>query len=1334
VREGIIMSGNFMVPAMQHACDMCGAECTYNRLHCEECPDHDLCMRCSSARRGRCVEGHRFATHETSLYSLARQASLKMASAGIGWMLRAAMRRWPNRPCVGVKRSTSLADDGDNNDVVNGTHYRYMRYRELHERAMMMLRALDSQLKRSSEVRAKRLFPDDQDEQDSIAAFTQHHIEPTDREPMRVAIWLSNSLDWVVADVALALGGFASVPLDPNATPDAVQHILSLTNTRAIILDSARLNADPGAVASLARLTAEHVPDLLFAITVDDDAVPATCNGIPVHHLSVLADPFADRPVALTEDDDEDMDDSMLRPGRDRLAVFTLLFTSGSTGRPKGVIQTHGVWSYCSFEVMLMKTPLVGVIYRPLCYATDREALWRALANGGRVALFEPDRCGGIGGLFDELPHIGPQSFSAPPRVWTLLFEKFEAELKSELKAIPFDPDVSAYAVARASARKKLVQRYSRVVGARCSSVGTGGAKTRPEVLAFLEEVFNSPEAGAGFKTRFYESYGTTENGGITVNGAIPASVEVMLLDCPEMGFLTTDDPPRGEVCVITPDGTPGYWRDEQATNALIHVDENGRKWHRTGDIGEMRNGSNLTVIDRRSNLVKLSTSVFISPEHIESVLNNAPSVKEVFVYAESSWDFPLAVVTVSAEISDPASLTADAVRAEFRSVADSHNLPVNQLPKGIIISLEPFTVANKCLTISLKLARPGLRHKFQQALRELYAKLTHQSPAHSTVTNGSEGETKNGGMPPQDENADEEDGGMMGRQTSSIVFPSTAAEETTVDAVRAVASIYARVLGYPEPCDAAASAETLRAQSLELAMLNVRLRRATGVEVPMQTLWTATIREVAEVISVTCRAKDSIGTMTAEPAAVAAHGNIATQGDTSPRSAKNAPEKASVLAALEEQLIHDTTPPTEIVTLDHDDGDTNGSNVVFLTGATGFIGSFVLRSLLSPEEGSEQTTIRILCLVRAADAKSAFARLCEGAGADVDLIAAARASRRLDVVAQPQGDSVVPLLQAHPWATSVTDVLHCAAAVNHALPYSALAVSNVGLVRDLLVVFGRRPSLRRFVLVSTVSAVCLSVSSSESDETHPVERVPHVLLQQLQPSGYALTKWAAERLLCNCLASTDGGFFPRLSGCDVSILRCGMACWDSELGVGNAADWVTALFEACALLKSYPVRFRLPAPAPVPRRDLNLVPVDWVADAVAFWNNNNTSGVQSALPTERVPAVAHLINSRTVNVTPFLSLAAGSENTNSGGLEEGEWVRTLRNAAEGNNAPRQLQRAAWFFDAGVPGGDRGVSLRRTPALLPPRASISDGRLTELGDNENAARHFVTWIRQRVVN
>jgi hypothetical protein len=92
----------------------------------------------------------------------------------------------------------------------------------------------------------------------------------------------------------------------------------------------------------------------------------------------------------------------------------------------------------------------------------------------------------------------------------------------------------------------------------------------------------------------------------------VPASVEVKLVDCPELNYLTSTDPPQGEVFIRGGAVTEGY---------LNNVEENAKAfengWFKTGDIGEFDRDGRLKIIDRRKNLVKTLNGEYIALEKV---------------------------------------------------------------------------------------------------------------------------------------------------------------------------------------------------------------------------------------------------------------------------------------------------------------------------------------------------------------------------------------------------------------------------------------------------------------------------------------------------------------------------------------------------------------------------------------------------------------------------------------------------------------------------------------------------------------------------------------------
>ena len=105
-----------------------------------------------------------------------------------------------------------------------------------------------------------------------------------------------------------------------------------------------------------------------------------------------------------------------------------------------------------------------------------------------------------------------------------------------------------------------------------------------------------------------------------------------------------------------------GYHARPDANEDATWVDERGRKWLRTGDIGRLDAEGFLYIVDRKKDLI-LSGGQNIYPADIESVMLGHPDVAEVAVIGVPSerWgETPLAVVVARPGATrDAAGLTA---------------------------------------------------------------------------------------------------------------------------------------------------------------------------------------------------------------------------------------------------------------------------------------------------------------------------------------------------------------------------------------------------------------------------------------------------------------------------------------------------------------------------------------------------------------------------------------------------------------------------------------------------------------------------------------------------
>ncbi|AUH39488.1 non-ribosomal peptide synthetase [Streptomyces sp. CMB-StM0423] len=308
------------------------------------------------------------------------------------------------------------------------------------------------------------------------------------------------------------------------------------------------------------------------------------------------------------------------------------------------------------------------------------------------------------------------------------------------------------------------------------------------------------------------------------------------------------------------------------------------------------------------------------------------------------------------------------------------------------------------------------------------------------------------------------------------------------------------------------------------------------------------------------------------------------------------------------------------------------GPREVLLTGATGFVGAFLLAELL------RATTARVHCLVRAGTAAEARERLAAALRA-YGLGAAAGDPR---TVAIP-GDLGSVDLGARPehWARlrdGVDTIVHAGARVHHISPYTLLKPANVEGTRTLLGLAAEgRP--KAFHHLSTLGvfraygagAAPVTEESPTGGEQHPYGK------------GYSASKWVADRLVERAFARGASG----------GIHRLGRIWAHSATGAVNRDDMFSRLLVSCAELGCHPVD---------PALDEALLPVDVLARAVVALVLRDDGGPG---------AVHHLHHPRRTGTGAFMAGHERLYGTRSAALPLASWLGHLRAAgARGRELP----------------------------------------------------------------
>lgn len=231
----------------------------------------------------------------------------------------------------------------------------------------------------------------------------------------------------------------------------------------------------------------------------------------------------------------------------------------------------------------------------------------------------------------------------------------------------------------------------------------------------------------------------------------------------------------------------------------------------------------------------------------------------------------------------------------------------------------------------------------------------------------------------------------------------------------------------------------------------------------------------------------------------------------------------------------------------DHHSGQPMATPTVFLTGATGFLGAFILKDLLTRTSPS----VKVIALVRPRKSSSPLDRIrdtCQAYGIWSDSW-----SSRIGCVTGNLGEQRFGM-DDHTWQRITDDVdvvIHNGAQVHWVLPYSNLKAPNVqGTMDALALCSAGRP--KRFAFVSSTSVldtdyyVELSEKSIRSGGKGVSEDDDLQGSSKGLGTGYGQSKWVSEYFVRE--AGRRG-----LSG---SIVRPGYVTGDAKTGGENYANW----------------------------------------------------------------------------------------------------------------------------------------------------------------------------------
>jgi len=426
----------------------------------------------------------------------------------------------------------------------------------------------------------------------------------------RVAIFADNSIEWTLIDLACIYAGAVSIPLYATSSPKQIHYILQHSEASVVFAGASQ---NTNLLPVLGRL--EHVKKVILLDQPQPD------SPITVSFDQWISESTEITPIVATNDDD----------------LLTIVYTSGTTGDPKGVMLAHGN-QQAAIESHLADIAFTendrSLAALPLSHIFERGWTYIVLFAGGHNHYLID-----IQDLANQLQEVKPHVFCAVPRI----FEKIHAGIFHKAKkAGALNYAIVTWANNRVLRNQHRVQEGKtlgwyqnamqalarKLVGAKIKAALGGEVRFMPCGGASLDADIHSFFMAMGINVKL--GYGMTETLG-TVSFLPDNNYELGTVGEPMAGIEIKIDPAEGEIFVKSPSMTPGYYKNETATDELF-----SDGWLKTGDAGSINSNGNLVFRERLKELMKTSGGKYIAPQYVEGVLIREQLFEQVAVIADT--------------------------------------------------------------------------------------------------------------------------------------------------------------------------------------------------------------------------------------------------------------------------------------------------------------------------------------------------------------------------------------------------------------------------------------------------------------------------------------------------------------------------------------------------------------------------------------------------------------------------------------------------------------------------------------------------------------------------
>ncbi|KAL0849640.1 hypothetical protein ABMA28_013897 [Loxostege sticticalis] len=434
-----------------------------------------------------------------------------------------------------------------------------------------------------------------------------------------------------------------------------------------------------------------------------------------------------------------------------------IMYTSGSTGVPKGVVLSHRnmiatLKSFADAVPIYDDDVLMGFL--PLAHVFELLAESICIIAGVPIGYSTPltmlDSSNKImKGTKGDATTLQPTCITTVPLIMDRVSKGITDKVsKSGEFASAFFKWAYTYKQAwmRRGYDTPLLNRvmFSKVrglLGGRLRLMLSGGAPLSPDTHAQLKICLCS-DVVTGYGLTETTSCATVMDQYDRSTGRVGApttGTDIRLVNWEEGHYRVTNKPfPQGEIVIGGDSVAEGYYKNPEKTKEEF-VEAEGRRWFKSGDIGELHHDGCIKIIDRKKDLVKLQAGEYVSLGKVEAELKTCALVENICVYGDSSKNYTVALVVphpqrlgelAAREGLPPMDFeqlcrTPAVEKAVLKELADHAmkcGLERFEVPAAVKLVTEVWSPDMGLVTAAFKIKRKDIQERYKDDIKRMYA------------------------------------------------------------------------------------------------------------------------------------------------------------------------------------------------------------------------------------------------------------------------------------------------------------------------------------------------------------------------------------------------------------------------------------------------------------------------------------------------------------------------------------------------------------------------------------------------------------------------------------